>query len=143
MRIVSATLVSPLLGLLVVQIFRLAWILGMDGILTGKLFRALTLGLVQLSVVYVYIVLVSIPVFFVVRRIMGLMWWSTVAAAAIVVMSLILITSLYPETQTNAILAKPHMIIGSAAGTATYGLIYWAIMRKTKQEGARSETNFR
>lgn len=133
-RIVFAFLFSPLVGFFLIQLFLTGpYMLPIsENLFIG--FRMMLIGLTPLLILYVVLIFVSIPVFLLVKYLIGWKLWSCiVASTATSTTAWALLTILNQMTSNHESLgyfSSKLFITGSVLGTIMYGIVFWLFVKK-------------
>ena len=133
-RIVTAFLCAPLAGLFLIRPFALTpYRLWIDGQFVYGI-EFMWVGLIPVAILYILVLIASVPVFLLIRHWKGWTLISCLFAAAItslLVMSWILFIGTEMTPSANPF-SGVLFIIGALLGTPVYGLAFWFIVREKK-----------
>jgi Zn-dependent protease with chaperone function len=130
LRIFLAFLVAPLSAVFVLHLFQVIPIVFSTNDGDGIGFRAMSLGLAPKLLIYIGLLMISVPVFIFVRHFIKWRFWSCMLSPVIVVTLLGVWLLLGDEGGVKEYFTNLYFIVGSIAGTAMYGLVFWTIIPK-------------
>ena len=129
-RSVMAYILSPLAGVLVCQLFvvsQVIWPVSGD---INRVFKELTLGITPLLLIYVMMVIISIPVFLIIRYAMRWNIRTCFLASISVVAILWGLLAIGGSIEGKEYYLDWHFISGAIIGTAIYGYLFWILSGK-------------
>jgi len=128
-----AFIISPIISVFAVHIvITIYFTIAADG--TNNTFlRFIQLGLTGYLLLYVVILLISIPLFLIIRYFLGWRFWSCILGAALIfVFITILLSSDENKLEFNDIeyLSSAKTLFAWIFGATVYGLAFWSIVNR-------------
>ena len=129
-RSVLAYILSPLAGVLVCQLFvvsHVMWPLSSD---VSRIMKEFTLGITPLLLIYILLVITSIPVFFVIRYAMGRNMGTCFLSSAGTVVVLWALLAIGGPIEGKEYFTNLQFIGGAIVGTSVYEYLFWVLSGK-------------